>query len=100
MQITRRQHWQKNTRLSEQRNIPHRQTSGDGSDEIVAGFRGKPSGVYIYRFDGARWNRGILHEGSVSAASCAAPDLDGDAKPEIACIGQATNILVLWHSAP
>jgi hypothetical protein len=66
----------------------------------IAGFRGKPSGVYIYRFDGAKWTREILDEGNVSAASCAATDLDGDRKPEIACIGQATHNLVLWHIAP
>jgi FG-GAP-like repeat/FG-GAP repeat len=73
---------------------------GDGRDEIVAGFRGKPYGVYIYRFHGAKWNREILDEGSVSAASCAVADLDRDGKPEIACIGQATHNLVLWHIAP
>jgi hypothetical protein len=71
---------------------------GDGRDEIIAGFRGKPFGGYIYRFRGAKWNREILDEGS--AASCAAADLDEDGKPEIACIGQATDNLVLWHIAP
>jgi hypothetical protein len=62
----------------------------------VAGFPGKPYGVYIYRFHGAKWNREILDKGSVSAASCAAADLDEDGKPEIACIGQATHNLVQW----
>jgi hypothetical protein len=70
---------------------------GDGRDEIVAGFRGKPYGVYIYRFRDAKWNREILDRGNVSAASCTVADLDGDGRPEIACIGQATHNLVLWR---
>jgi hypothetical protein len=73
---------------------------GDGPDEIIAGFRGKPYGVYIYRFHRAKWIREIIDERSVSAASCAAADLDEDGKPEIPCIGQATHNLVLWHIMP
>ena len=74
--------------------------NGDGRDEIIAGFRGKPYGVYFYRFEGTRWNREVLDQGNVSAAGCAVADLDGDGKPEITCIGQATHNLVLWHVAP
>jgi aldos-2-ulose dehydratase/isomerase family protein/VCBS repeat protein/FG-GAP repeat protein len=73
---------------------------GDGRDEIVAGFRGKPYGVYIYRLQGAKWNREILDQGSVSAAGCVVADLDRDGKPEIVCIGQATHNLALWHTTP
>ncbi len=86
--------------LSDAHTIETVDLDGDGLDEIVAGFRGKPYGVYIYRFNGAKWNREILDQGSVSAASCAVADLDGDGKPEIACIGQATHNLVLWNIAP
>jgi hypothetical protein len=86
--------------LSDAHTIQTIDLDGDGRDEIVAGFRGKPYGVYIYRFRGEKWNREILDEGRVSAASCVAADLDEDGKPEIACIGQATHNLVLWHIAP
>jgi len=72
----------------------------DGRDAIIAGFRGKPYGVYLYRFRGTKWDRQILDEGGVSAASCATADLDQDGKPEIASIGQATHNLVLWHVWP
>jgi len=75
---------------------------GDGCDEIVAGFRGKPYGVNIYRWDGARWSRHILDQGGVSAASCSIVDVEGKGKPAIACIGSATHNLVLFRktSAP
>jgi hypothetical protein len=59
---------------------------GDGSDEIVAGYRGKGRSVYLYKHDGARWVRTPLDEGGMGAASCAVADLDGDGRPEIACI--------------
>lgn len=71
--------------------------NGDGNDEIVAGFRGKPYGVYIYEWNGAKWNRQILEQGEVSAASCAVADLDGDGRSDIACIGSATHNLVLYR---
>lgn len=85
--------------LSDAHTIETVDLDGNGRDEIVAGFRGKPYGVYLYRFDGTKWNRDILDQGGVSAAGCAVADLDGDGKPEIACIGQATHNLVLWHIA-
>lgn len=69
---------------------------GDGNDEIIAGFRGKPYGVYLYRFDGARWRRQIIEQGEVSAAGCAVADLSGSGKPQIVCIGQATHNLAIY----
>ncbi len=86
--------------LSDAHTIETIDLDGDGRDEIVAGFRGKPYGVYIYHFQGEKWNREILDQGNVSAAGCAVADFDKDGKPEIACIGQATHNLVWWHIAP
>jgi hypothetical protein len=68
----------------------------DGSDEVVAGFRGKPYGVYVYKFDGRHWNRRILDTGDMAAAACTITDLDGDGRPDIACIGSATHNLK-WY---
>ncbi len=70
--------------------------SGDGNDQVIAGFRGKPQRVYIYSFDGARWNRQTLDDGDISAAACAVADLNGDGRPDIACIGSATHNLK-WY---
>jgi hypothetical protein len=68
----------------------------DGSDEIVVGFRGKPYGVYVYKFDGHHWNRQILDTGDMSAAACTFADLDGDGRLDVACIGSATHNLK-WY---
>jgi aldos-2-ulose dehydratase/isomerase family protein/VCBS repeat protein len=69
---------------------------GDGNDEIVAGFRGKPQRVYIYKFDGKGWTRSTLDDGDIAAAACAVADLNGDGRPDIACIGSATHNLK-WY---
>lgn len=77
---------------------------GDGQDEVIVGFRGKPhsgkpGGVYIYRWNGTKWDRQILDDGSISAAGCAVADLSGTGRPDIVCIGQATHNLVLFRNA-
>jgi hypothetical protein len=69
---------------------------GDGRDEIIAGFRGKPQRVYIYKPGNMAWNRYTLDDGGISAASCAVADLNGDGRPDIACIGSATHNLK-WY---
>jgi hypothetical protein len=70
--------------------------AGDGNDEVIAGFRGKPQRVYIYRFDGKKWNRQTLDDGGISAAACAVADLNGDGRLDVACIGSATQNLK-WY---
>lgn len=69
---------------------------GDGNDEVIAGFRGRPQRVYVYRFEGKTWKRQILDDGGVSAAACAVADLNGDGKPDITCIGSETQNLK-WY---
>ena len=68
----------------------------NGEDQIIAGFRGQPQRVYIYSFDGKRWNRQTLDDGGISAAACAVADLNADGRPDIACIGSATHNLK-WY---
>jgi len=67
--------------------------NGDGRDEIVAGFRGAGGGVFIYSADdarGAHWSKQVLDSGGMAAAACTVADLNGDGRPDIACIGQGT----------
>jgi len=71
----------------------------DGSDEIIAGFRGKGRSVYLYYSDdaaGEHWSRQALDDGGMGAAACAVADLNGDGRPDIACIGSATTNLK-WY---
>ncbi|HEY2014877.1 MAG TPA: FG-GAP-like repeat-containing protein [Bryobacteraceae bacterium] len=65
----------------------------DGSDQIVAGFRGRGRSVYLYYSEdavGERWARKVLDDGGMAAAACAVADLNGDGRADIACIGSAT----------
>lgn len=67
--------------------------NGDGADEIVAGYRGEGRSVYVYYAQdarGERWKRETLDAGGMAAAACAAVDLNGDGRPDLACIGSAT----------
>jgi hypothetical protein len=66
---------------------------GDGREEVIAGFRGQGRSVHIYHSPdgrGRRWYRTPLDSGGIAAASCAAADLNGDQRMDVACIGSAT----------
>ncbi len=67
-----------------------------GRDQIVAGMRGKPYQVLIYTNKKGSWTRKTLDTGTIAAASCAAVDLNGDHRIDLACIGSATTNLK-WY---
>jgi hypothetical protein len=67
--------------------------NADGKDEVIAGYRGQGHSVYIYYAEdaaGTRWSKQVLDQGGMGAAACAVADLNGDGRPDIACIGSAT----------
>jgi hypothetical protein len=71
---------------------------GDGNDAVIAGCRGGPRSVYIYAAEdasGKRWSKRTL-DAEMPAAACAVGDLNGDGRPDVACIGSATGTLK-WY---
>ncbi len=71
---------------------------GDGNDEIVAGYRGPGTSLFIYHAkddQGTAWERETLD--TEMAASCLAiADINGDGRPDIVAIGSSTGN-VKWY---
>jgi len=60
---------------------------GDGSDQIVVGFRGGGGSVRIYTADlKGSWAKSVLDK-AIPANACTVADLSGHHGPDIACIG-------------
>jgi hypothetical protein len=89
-------HWDRQViddSLVEGHTIQTADLNGDGSEEVIAGYRGQGGSVYVYYAGdaaGERWNRQVLDSAGMAAAACAVADLNGDGRPDIACIGFAT----------
>jgi hypothetical protein len=67
---------------------------GDGRDEIIAGYRGNGGSVLIYKADPrGSWSKTIL-DSKIPANACAVADLNGDARPDLVCIGGS---LLKWY---
>lgn len=71
---------------------------GDGRDEIVAAGRQGPKSVYLYRnTSGSNWTRQTV-DGNMPAAACVALDLNGDRRPDLACIAASTANLKVYEN--
>lgn len=81
----------------------------DGADEIIAGFRGKGGGIYIYSAaddSGARWQKSVLNEGQIAATGFSVIDFSsadfsakGDRNPDFVATGGATHNVHLYLNA-
>ena len=74
--------------------------NNDGSDEIIAGHRSSPYGLYSYRYMPAtdQWVRTALDTGGIGVAGLAVTDLTGDGYRDIVAIGSATGNVVLFEN--
>lgn len=70
----------------------------DGFDEIVAGYRGEGTSLFIYRYrpDTESWRRIPLDEGGMGTSSLDVGDLDGDGDLDVLAIGSSTDNVV-WY---
>ena len=74
---------------------------GDGDDEIVAGYRGPGTSLYVYTAtdsSGSKWERQAL-DTDMAAAGVVIADLNGDGRPDVVAIGASTGNLK-WYENP
>jgi hypothetical protein len=71
---------------------------GDGNDEIVAGYRGPGTSLFIYHTSderGTRWERETL-DTDMAASGAMIADINGDGRPDIVAVGSST-ANVKWY---
>ena len=75
--------------------------NNDGTDEIIAGYRGGTGGLYIYTCtdsEGKHWKRTPLDEGGITVANICTADLNGDGRLDIIAIGAASGNIKLYEN--
>jgi hypothetical protein len=76
---------------------------GDGSDELIAGWRDKEVGVALYRITSAteRPARIMIDAGGMAAEDLTVADLDADGRPDVVASGRRTaNVRIYWNRTP
>jgi hypothetical protein len=76
---------------------------GDGSDELIAGWREKEVGVALYRITSGteRPARVMIDAGGMATEDLTVADLDADGRPDIVASGRRTaNVRIYWNRTP
>lgn len=61
---------------------------GDGVDEVVAGSRGKPNGISVYRLGANnQWTKFVVEENAMAGSGCRAADVNNDTRIDLVCTG-------------
>jgi hypothetical protein len=71
---------------------------GDGNDEIVAGYRGQGTSLYVYYSadaSGVNWERQLL-DTDMGASGISIADMNGDGRKDVVAIGSSTGN-VKWY---
>jgi aldos-2-ulose dehydratase/isomerase family protein/VCBS repeat protein len=89
------------TTLTEGHALAWADFDGDGSDELVAGWRGGPKpgiAIYIVDREGALIRKTMVDDVGMATEDLIVGDFDGDTLPDIVASGRATrNIKVYWN---
>jgi FG-GAP-like repeat len=71
---------------------------GDGNHEIVSGFRGPGTSVFVYYAadaSGVKWEKQLL-DAEMAASCMVVADINGDGRPDIVVIGSSTGN-IKWY---
>lgn len=75
---------------------------GDGTQELVVGWRDKPGGIAVYDLDrnAKVLRKTVVENANMATEDMTAADLDGDGRPEIIASGRRTaNVVIYWNKS-
>lgn len=77
---------------------------GTGTPQLLAGWRGKPSGIRLYTpldAEGRAWRTTQIAGAEIAVEDMKVADLNADGKPDIIAAGRATkNLRILFNECP
>ncbi|MFN8813664.1 MAG: FG-GAP repeat domain-containing protein [Acidobacteriota bacterium] len=88
--------------LSEGHTVLAADLDGDGAEEIVYGSRKGQVTLRYARYDRGRreWKTTTILDGPIATSSCVSADFNQDGRKDLACIGGATQNLVVLTNRP
>ena len=72
----------------------------NGNDSILAGARAGDRSLRLYTWIKGKWTASLIDQGNMAAAACEIGDLNGDGRPDFACISTVTQNLKWYENRP